>query len=133
MTTRKNNFLVSVFLNSKCVDLFYSEDLCELHVCRMLYKGCEIEVHDMRSFNIMPAVEMMRRETETMALTKGKAIPDQVVCVETKTVYPSLDVCAQRNGFSSYELMAAMVELSTIGGRHYLFSSDLFNGKDLTR
>lgn len=128
---RKSNYLVSVFVGGKCADLFFSEDLCELHVCRILHKGCEIEVHDMRSYSAMPVAEVAKREAEKLALTRGKSIPDQVVCVETKKIFPSLEACADETGFPRFELMNAIAQLTTLEGRHYLFSSDLFNEKDL--
>ena len=130
---RMRNYLVSVFVNNKCVDLFFSEDLCELHVCRMLHKGCEIQVHDMRNYSTVPRTEVRKREAERLALTRGKSIPDQVVCVETKQVFASLDVCALETGIPRFEIMDSITRLTTIGGRHYLFSSDLFNEKDLLR
>lgn len=124
---RAQNYLVTVFVDNKCVDIFFSEDLCELHVCRVLHKGCEIEVSNLRNMMIMPSEEVSSRETEKMILVKGKVIPDQVVCMETKTVYPSLDVCSMRTGINKYHLMSAITGLSAIQGHHYLFSSDLFS------
>lgn len=127
----ENNYLISVFVGGKCVDLFFSENLCELHVCRLLHRGCEIEVHDMRSFAEIPKENVNACEKEMQVLVKKRFIPEQVVCMETKQIYQSLDVCAQRIGESVSDLMYSISQLTDLGGYHYLMSSDLFDGKDL--
>lgn len=127
---RTPNYLVTVFVNGKCADIFYSEDLCELHVCRTLYSGCEIEVHDMRSFIPMSDDNVRWHERESKRLTERRFIPEQVVCVETKKIFPSLSICAYEIGETLGALMDSIAQLSSLGGRHYLMSSDLFNEKE---
>lgn len=116
------NYLVSVFVGGKCADLFYSENLCELHVCRALHKGCEIEVYDMRSFRQMPKKEVKRKECETTLWTEKKRIPDQVVCLNTKKIYSSLDECARDNGLSRVELMDTITGMTVINGQRFCFA-----------
>ena len=130
---RKPNYLVAVFLKSKCVALFYSEDLCELPVCRILYQGCEIEVDDLRGFASVPRKKVKEREYEVKFMTERHTMPEQVICRETKEIYPSLTVCAKEIGESVGDLMDSIAQLTKLNGRHYIMSSDLFVGKDLMR
>lgn len=130
---RENNYLVAVFVGGKNASLFFSEDLCELHVCRMLYPGCDIDVHDLRGFSKVSKMAVKEREIEVKYMTEHKTMPEQVVCRETKEIYPSLSVCAKEIGASLGDLMGSIAQLSTLGGRHYLMSSDLFVGKDLMK
>jgi len=128
---RKPNYLVSIFVADKCVELFYSEDLCELHVCRLLHKGCEIEVHDMRKFCPMPNEDINERERESVKKFKErkdkKEIPESVVCLETKEIFPSVSVCADKMGIQLSKLMDGIMRLATIQGHHYQFLSTLYD------
>lgn len=119
---KENNYLVSIFVNGKCVDLFFSEDLCELYICRMLYKGCEIEVYDMRSFLEIPSKTIWQKEHEAIVRTERNLIPEQVVCLSTKRVYSSLDECAKKNGISRAALMDTITGMTVINGQRYCFA-----------
>ena len=119
---KESNYLVSVFVGGKCVDLFFSENLCELYICRMLYKGCEIDVHDMRSFKPVSQSSLRIVEREVKAKAEKKIIPDQVVCLNTKRIYSSLDECARDNGISRTELMDTITGMSTIHGQRFCFA-----------
>ena len=128
---RKPNYLVSIYVADKCVELFYSEDLCELHVCRLLHKGCEIEVHDMRKFCPMPNGDINKRERESVKKFKErkdkKEIPESVVCLETKEIFPSVSVCADEIGIQPSKLMDGIMRLVTVQGHHYQFLSTLYD------
>ena len=121
-----NNYLVSVFVGGKCANLFFSEDLCELHVCRLLYKGCEIEVFDLRQIAAVPKDKIRSRENEVVDLMKRKAMPEQVVCVETKSIFQSLSVCAERVGTTISDLADSIEHLTALDGKHYLMSGDIY-------
>lgn len=126
---RATNYLVSVFVGGKCASLFYSEDLCELPVCRLLFPGCEIEVHDLRKFRTLPFTEQVEREYEAKppAGVRSKKLMKQVVCRETKEIYPSLSACAAANDIPMSDLANSIAHLSAIKGRHYLMSGDIIS------
>lgn len=119
------NFFVSVFVGGKCVSLFYSEDLCEIHVCRLLYKGCEIEVFDIRSMCYVSSNYVAHCERIAKSRIRLDIKPQHVICVETKEIYSSLSDCASELGILPSYLASSIFSLAKVDGHHYLFESDL--------
>lgn len=120
-----SKYFVSVFVGGKCATLFYSEDLCQIHVCRLLYKGCEIEVFDIEDMCFVPSSTVSAVELLTKQKIRSDLMPQHVVCVDTKEIYNSISDCAKRIGVTLGEIATAIQSLKTIDGRRYLFESDL--------
>ncbi len=122
---KKNRYFVSVVVGDKCVSLFYSEDLCETHVCRALFKGCEIIVFDLEGMGFVPHEVIEEIERKTKRSIREEVMPQHVVCVETKEIFRSLSDCSSLIGVTSASLASAIYSLATVNGKHYLFESDL--------
>lgn len=116
----KNNYLVSVFVEGKNVDVYYSEKLDDLAVTKALNRGCEIEVFDLINCTQW-SKEQIRREIKRLSpsvifssaknnedpfsdllkkppqqKTKNKKYWNRPVkCVETGKVYASINACSK--------------------------------------
>lgn len=118
-------YFVSISVGGKCVSLFFSEDLCEIHVCRLLYKGCEIEVFDVVDMRFVPPVKVSTMETLAKRKIKSDILPQHVVCVDTKEIYKSLSDCARNIGIPPSEVADSIQNLARISGHRYVLESDL--------
>lgn len=118
----KNNYLVSVFVDGKNVDVYYSEKLSDLAVTKALNRGCEIEVFDLINCTQW-STEQVKREIKKLApsviLSSSKKEEDPfsdpiekppqlkkknknkkywdrpIKCVETGKVYASIKSCSE--------------------------------------
>ena len=124
-----HKYFVSVFVGGKCASLFWSDDLCELHVCRLLYKGCEIDVFDLHSMCYVSPRFIAASEHHAKQRIKADLMPQHVVCVETKEIYASMSDCAWKIGVPPQSLASSIMELAAIGGRHYIYESDIENSE----
>lgn len=117
-------YFVSVIVGGKCVHMFYSEDLCEVHVCRLMYKGCEIIVFDVNRMAFVPLSDVAKIEHETKMAIRNDIMPQHVVCIETKQIYRSVNDCASEIEISPALVKEACSEMTPISGLHYVYEKD---------
>lgn len=138
-----NNYLVSVFVDGKNVNSYYSENLDDLVTIKALHKNCEISIFDFNNFvRFTPSqvereiVRSGKRWKETMEKPKYvEPIPEKpkakkekrkkywerpVLCVETGQVFSSIRECCDRLGLSHKSLWNAINSGNARNGLHFV-------------
>lgn len=100
---RKKNkvkFLVAVFVENKCKSLFFAPNLSMLPVLKMIYKDCQIEVTDLRRYQICEKAfvsSVLRKQLSaenSYWLKKRGKLPTKVICTTTGKIWNSVNECA---------------------------------------
>lgn len=141
----KLNYLVSVFVDDKNVNSYFSENLDDLITIKALHKDCDICIFDFDNF-VRFTPEQVEREIirsgkrwkESLERTKiEETIPPQpkekpkkekrkkywerpVLCVETGQVFCSIRECCERLGISNKSLWNAINSGNARNGLHFV-------------
>lgn len=139
----KQNYFVSIFVDGKNVGSHYSEDLTELVTVKAMYKGCELDILDMNTFQHLSEYEVRQKVNESvrswkMALAvkpvveekaepqyvhrpKGKDVWKRaVMCVETKQVFQSIRECSEKIGIPYMTIANCIKNGNATRGVHFI-------------
>lgn len=140
----KHNYLVSVFVDGKSVNSYFSENLDDLVTIKALHKDCEIQIFDFDNF-VRFSPEQVEREIiksgkrwkKSLEKPKIEATIHQkpvgkpkkekrkkywerpVLCVETGQVFSSIRECCERLGLSHKSLWNAINSGNARNGLHF--------------
>ena len=116
-----DDWLVSVISDGKVIDLYLSEDLCDLNTIRAMHKGCDVEAMHI-------AVEIDPYKRGKIIKETRLLIPKRVRCFETKEIFASVSECSNAVGASRWSIYKAVRNGFCVDGKHYNYvneSSDL--------
>lgn len=133
----KNRYFVSVSVDGKIVDTYYSELLGELIVTRAIHKGCKVTVFDLEDFRTLPPseikaltsgddasvnvpIETARDEGRKKSRKRKKYWNRSVMCVETGEVFPSIRSCCEKMGMSHKTVWNALNSGNDRNGYHFV-------------
>lgn len=138
----KYNYLVSVFVGGKNVNLYFSENLDDLVTIRALYRNCDIDIfdirHSVRLSNEQVNMEIIKsrnrwrqeRETRTSPVTapilpvvnkaRKKFWERAVKCVETGQIFISVRKCSEHLGLSYKTIYNAVNSGNAKYGLHFI-------------
>lgn len=147
----EHNYLVSVFVGGKNVNMYFSENLDALVTIKALYKDCEICIFDMCNYvrftneQVASAIQesgirwnkyFKRREDgnlgEVIFSSKKpqkrektkKHWERRVLCIETGEVFNSIRECCECLGISHKSLWNAINSGNARNGLHFTNASD---------
>ena len=141
----KHNYLVSVFVDGRNVDSYFSENLDDLITIKALHKDCEINIFDLQSFSTMPkeqveieikkSGERWKRSMDRPAgaptyTVAKKKLPQKrqkvkkfwerpVLCVETGQVFSSIRECSEHLGIAHKSIWNAINSGKPRHGLHF--------------
>lgn len=146
METIKNRFFVSVFVDGKNVNSYYSENLDDLITIKALHKDCEIDIMDLLTCKRF-SKELVDEEVRLSGLRWKKSLErnsDQkigkdvrpvlkrkkvkkywerpVKCVETEQVFSSIRECSERLGLSHKSIWNAINSGNARNGLHFVIA-----------
>lgn len=140
------NYLVSVFVNGKNVNSYYSDDLDDLITIKALHKGCEISIFDMQAFEHYTR-EQVEKEISRSGLRWKKSIEKPrcneivvkkstpkkpkkenpkkywerpVLCIETGQVFSSIRECSEKTGIPYMTISNCIKNGNATRGIHFM-------------
>ena len=141
----KHNYLVSVFVDGKNVNSYFSENLDDLVTIKALHKNCDISIFDFDNF-----VRFTQDQVEREIIRSGKrwkesldkpkieeTIPPQpkekpkkekrkkywqrpVLCVETGQVFGSIRECSDKLGIPYMTICNCIKNKNATRGVHFV-------------
>lgn len=142
-----HNYLVSVFVDGKHINSYFSECLDDLITIRALHKGCDISIFDLKDFSTLTKEHVeaeikmsgdrwkksMDNTTKDVPEEPKKAITKRckkkklkknwerpVMCVETGQIFPSIKNCVEHLGLSHKSLWNAINSGKARNGLHFV-------------
>lgn len=137
----KHNYLVSVFVDGKNKNSYFSENLDDLVTINAVHKNCEISIFDLNTFETLSkeAVdsEIQRsrarftqlpkktqtkpkeRFARTKQIQKVKFWERSVLCVETGQVFSNIKECSEHFGVSHKSIWNAVNSGRARHGLHF--------------
>jgi hypothetical protein len=138
----KNNYLVSVFVDGRNVDSYFSENLDDLVTIKAMHKGSEISIFDLQKnvkmtekqviAEINKSVERWKKSMETPVETKTGTIVRKkkrekvnkfwerpVRCVETGQVFATIRKCSNHFKISYKSIWNAINSGRSRHGLHF--------------
>lgn len=141
----KHNYLVSVFVDGRNVNSYFSENLDDLVTIKAMHKDCDISIFDLQEFTTMPREQVeseIRKsgerwkksmtaptmpKTQVRQRSKGKQKRKKikkywerpVKCVETGQVFSSIRECSEHLGISHKSLWNAINSGKPRRGLHF--------------
>lgn len=140
----KHNYLVSVFVDGKSVNSYFSENLDDLVTIKALHKDCEIQIFDFDNFvrfspeqverEIIKSGKRWKKSLEKPEVVETIPQPPKVkpkkekrkkywerpvLCVETGQVFSSIRECCERLGLSHKSLWNAINSGNARNGLHF--------------
>lgn len=143
----KHNYLVSVFVEGRNVNSYFSENLDDLVTIKAMHKDCDINIFDLQNFATMPKEQVeaeIRKSAERwkVSLKKPAVKPAVTVlsrksrgkqkrkkikkywerpvkCVETGQVFTSIRECSEHLGISHKSLWNAINSGKPRRGLHF--------------
>lgn len=149
----KHNYLVSVFVDGRNVDSYFSENLDDLVTIKAMHKGCEISIFDLRNnvkmtqeqvlVEIKKSGERWKKsmekpvETSTGTVVKKKKKREKVNkfwerpvrCVETGQVFATIRKCSN---FFKISYKSIWNAINSGRARHGLHFESVKKDKDKT-
>ena len=140
----KHNYLVSVFVDGKNVNSYFSDNLDDLVTIKAMHKDCEICIFDLQDFSTMPkeqveaeiaksgrrwkksldktAVVVVKPEPKPKPprVKQGKYWERSVRCVETGQVFSSIRECSEHLGISHKSIWNAINSGRARHGLHFV-------------
>lgn len=139
------NYLVSVFVGGKCVNLYYSENLDDLVTIKALYKDCEIFIFDIKTYETFSKAlvdaEIQRSrlrwkkslERPNIDIFNNKSVAKKpkklkpkkywerpVMCVETLQVFRSIRECSEHTGIPYMTITNCIKNGNATRGVHFV-------------
>ena len=137
----KHNYLVSVFVDGKNENSYFSENLDDLVTIKAMHKNCEISIFDLNTFEILSkgAIDAeIRRSRERWKQSPKNACEDPkkkrvrkerikvskywerpVRCVETGQMFPTIKDCSDFLGISHKSIWNAVNSGRARHGLHF--------------
>lgn len=142
----EHNYFVSVFVNGKHAESFFSEHLDELRNIRTFYPDCEICVFDMKTFEVMQKAQVeqeikaarmrwkksleksLRKEPvkKKVVVKKPKKVKPKkywsrrVLCVETGEVFETIRECSEKMGIPYMTITNCLKNGNATRGLHFV-------------
>lgn len=136
-------YLVSVFVDGKNVNSYFSFNLDDLITIKALHKNCDIQIFDLKAFVTFPQEQVEieikksgQRWKQSIGNTQTEKEPPvinvvkrdkvnkywerPVKCVETGQIFPSIKECSERIGISHKSLWNAINSKKPRGGLHFV-------------
>lgn len=139
-------YLVSVFLNGRCVHSYFSDNLDDLVTIMAMYRRCGLSIFDFTVFRSLSygeiadevAASRMRwkkslerqkeKETPPAAEEEKEPLPNKpqkkwklpVMCVETGQVFKSLTECSNHIGLPYMTIMNCIKNKNATRGLHFM-------------
>lgn len=143
----KHNYLVSVFVDGRNENSYFSENLDDLVTIKAMHKDCEICIFDLRDFSTLTKEQVEAEITKSGVRWKKsldkttevivKPIPKQkpqrvkqgkywersVRCVETGQVFRSIRDCSEKTGIPYMTIVNCIKNKNATRGVHFVNSS----------
>ncbi len=141
----KHNYLVSVFVDGKNVNSYFSENLDNLIIIKVLHKACEINIFDFANFvrftpsqvecEIIKSGKRWKKSLEKPKVVepiieKPKEKPKKekkkkywerpVLCVETGQVFSSIRECSDKLGIPYMTITNCIKNKNATRGVHFV-------------
>lgn len=139
----KQNYLISVFVNGKNVNLYFSESLEDLVTIKAIHKNCEIQIFDFNNF-----VRFSAKQVEREIINSGMAWKDSfrkeraeshalplpeppkkgkqkkywerpVLCLETGQIFSSIRECSDKLGIPYMTICNCIKNKNATRGVHF--------------
>ncbi len=139
----KQNYLISVFVNGKNVNLYFSESLEDLVTIKAIHKNCEIQIFDFNNF-----VRFSAKQVEREIINSGRAWKDSfrkeraespvpplpeppqkekrkkywerpVLCLETGQIFSSIRECSDKLGIPYMTICNCIKNKNATRGVHF--------------
>lgn len=140
---KKHNYLVSVFVDGRNVNTYFSENLDDLVTIKALHKNCEINIFDLNSFvifsrnmvdsEIKKSCERWKdsvvnhvKEDVPPSIPTGKHDKVKkywerpIKCIETGQVFSSIRECSEHLGISHKSIWNAINSGKERFGLHFV-------------
>lgn len=140
----KHNYLVSVFVDGRNENSYFSENLDDLVTIKAMHKDCEICIFDLLDFSTMPkeqveaeivksgrrwkksldktAVVVVKQEPKPKPprVKQGKYWERSVRCVETRQVFRSIRDCSEKTGIPYTTIVNCIKNKNATRGVHFV-------------
>ncbi len=136
------NYLVSVFVDGRNVNSYYSDNLDDLVTIKAMHRNCEINIFDLVHFSTFPKeqvdIEIQKSGNRwKKSMTEDRSAPKRinryavkrrkvkkywerpVLCVETGQVFASIKECSEHLGISHKSIWNAINSGKTRMGLHF--------------
>lgn len=138
----KHNYLVSVFVDGKNENSYFSENLDDLVTIKAVHKDCEISIFDLTTFTRMSmaqveieikksgerwkkskfmvaAVPKRTEQKKKVAKAKKCGWERPVRCVETGQVFRSIRDCCEKTGIPYMTIVNCIKNKNATRGVHF--------------
>ena len=142
----KHNYLVSVFVDGRNVNSYFSENLDDLVTIKAMHKDCEICIFDLKEFTTMPKEQVdieirksgerwrksLERREQPIVLEKSAPVKKEkrkkywersVKCIETGQVFPSIRDCCEKTGIPYMTIVNCIKNGNATRGVHFVNAS----------
>ncbi len=141
----KHNYLVSVFVDGRNVNSYFSENLDDLVTIKAMHKDCDISIFDLQNFSTMPKEQveaeirksgerwkksLERVEAVLQPRNERKEKPKRekrkkywerpVRCVETGQVFLSIRECSEKTGIPYMTISNCIKNKNATRGLHFV-------------
>ena len=141
----EHNYLVSVFVDGKSVNSYFSKNLDDLVTIKALHKNCEIQIYDLDNFERLTPVQVEREIIRSgkrwkKSLEKPEVVeaiqqpPKEkpkkekrkkywerpVLCVETGQVFSSIRECSDKLGIPYMTITNCITNGNATRGVHFV-------------
>lgn len=138
----KHNYLVSVFVDGRNVNSYFSENLDDLVTIKALHKNCDITIFDLENFTTMPTeqveaeimksgkrwqksfdkpvAEVKKSIEKPKRLKREKYWERKVKCVETGQVFSSIRECCEKTGIPYMTIVNCIKNKNATRGVHFV-------------
>lgn len=141
----KHNYLVSVFVDGRNVNSYFSENLDDLVTIKAIHKNCEITIFDLVDFVSLKKEQVdieisksgnrwkksLGRTMEQPRPSISHVFPSEttkkkknwkrsVMCVETEQVFPSIRDCCEKIGIPYMTIVNCIKNGNATRGVHFV-------------
>lgn len=145
-----HNYLVSVFVDGKHINSYFSVCLDDLVTIRALHKGCEVSIFDLQDFTTLSKEQveneikksgerwkksLERRPEKPVVRPSAQKKPKkkkskkywerQVMCVETGQVFPTIRDCSEKTGIPYMTISNCIRRKNATRGVHFVNYNDV--------
>lgn len=131
--------MISVFVDGKCVESYFSDSLDALMTAKAVHKGCAIDVFDMRTLQRLSEAQVKaethrsykrwhetkdrKEEDEPVAVKRNRKVNNwsrRVRCVETGREYRSISACSRDVGIPNHTIVDNINTGRAVRGFHFV-------------